>query len=86
MNARLSVHVNMVCLIYYFILEYIQKYLLVLYIVYYFNFNSSIFPDNSFKKYMQKNSLFFQVSLKLSSGLYIIKLLIDLSAHVKLCD
>ena len=36
---------------------------------------------------MQKNSLFFHVNLKLSSGLYIIiKLLIELTAHVKFHD
>ena len=34
---------------------------------------------------MQKNSLFFHVNLRLSSGLYIIiKTLIELSAHIKL--
>ena len=34
---------------------------------------------------MQKNSLFFHVSLRLSAGLYIIiKLLIELLAHVRL--
>ena len=36
---------------------------------------------------MQKNSLFFHVNFKLSSGLYIIiKLLIELTVHVKFRD
>ena len=80
----MNVNVNMVCFISYIILQYIQ--IICIYCIL-FNLNSSIFSDNFFLNYMQKNSLIFHVNLKLSSGLYIIiKLLIELTAHVKFRD